>query len=1487
VTRAEHLQVAAVGVRSRCVCSAVCAAAARIDVLGARVKAHQEPEARRGSGLSHPHAMAPGARAAALALLACVAVVGVHAYDGEDDPDAHLVRFVVGPFSTRLLPTVDENENDAYCVASAVGREVFRLPVQPEVGRSAVWDEHHTFDVPLPLLDNAPGPHVLTLDFYDDDSDEPDPADDRLGSVSVDIAALAFGTTTLTELALINPEPGRLTVTISKELVDKTLTVTSPAAGAFPNGVAAGAAVPVAWDTDGLISTVTVKLFSDDTGLGEVALESDEANTGSLTVVLPNWVESGADFELRVYDGKNASVVGASAPFAVRGATLDLVGADEDTEIVLGVEKEVGWDVFGAVTDIDVVLYKGGTVGAADGTLIATLATGEAGSGSAAYTAPLEIVPGDDYRVEVTGTVEDVRAMAASSGFFSVVAIAVATPTLVQARPHVTGNSVSIGEEVAIAFTAGDHVENVKIVLMRLAEEALVIAASTPNDGSFEWTVDAGIAPLGEEYHLHVEDVADATFAGDSEGFDVNGPTVDVLFPAPGATSPLLLGTTYEILWVARGAIEAVTVELLDGGNVVQTIAAGVNALQGSVTWSPGVELPGLGGGGIGLEEGSGAGGDGGGAAIVRPPSGSRSGYSIRIDDTGVTGAGDVTNGFTLAYAADAPDFGASGPPTVGKAIALPVVARPSTPGAFVFASLVEVSTNANLALWPEVFSIGIVPLPTPEAPGGAVQGSITWQVPVSRKLVELGARGDKALALRLRLLDGSKVYEGVTLPFGVLVPLQVVPSAWTDCTKTCGGGTHRRSLKCRKVSGFGAAPGDEVPLSQCEAMLLPLPATSGACNTFSCDGVGWGSSAWSACSQPCGPGERTRDVYCTETTNGDTSRVADSVCRDAGLAASRPAEAQSCFIRPCELFSWVPRGWTECTKQCGGGMRYRSVECVGSYGTIVTDRSAANPCAGTTPPPASEPCGIAACEPFAWHTAAWSKCTERCGGGTMSRAVTCVDTATGDAVDEGTCDADTKFVSNRVCNTSPCRANARYWDASAFGECSAACGGGEKRRTVTCVDADGNQVDEAECAVAAAGAGTKPSPVAACNTHACAPCAGEPCSGHGTCAADEESMQCHCSVGYTGAFCATPDTCAGAVDVGNECCAGVLMSGGVCCGTSSDAAVDSRGECCESGVLDACGVCDGTSTLRSVTGECCAADDAPELDGAGLCCPAGFVDACGVCGGDGLSCSVVMSVTIEAPAGTDVAAVTTAGSAAALEFAADRFPALIAPILDVAASRIDVMSVATVDGQPTKLRVTFSIAPAAGGDGADAGVLISRVNEAAAGGAGAVVSVDSTSTAGVCGNDVCEFGEACSTAGGDAACCPNDCPITLKVCAVPAGSNAPCGGERRGQCVASTGTCSCWQGAGYTGEDCGQCAAGFARSGGDCVPVFEPRDSFLESDVPEWAVAVIAILGAALLVAVTYCFCRSQGKCGGGKPSGGHGQVALPQWRSSSVRYT
>ncbi|MFZ5439745.1 MAG: thrombospondin type-1 domain-containing protein [Myxococcota bacterium] len=278
--------------------------------------------------------------------------------------------------------------------------------------------------------------------------------------------------------------------------------------------------------------------------------------------------------------------------------------------------------------------------------------------------------------------------------------------------------------------------------------------------------------------------------------------------------------------------------------------------------------------------------------------------------------------------------------------------------------------------------------------------------------------------------------------------------SAWSACSATCGGGTQTRTVLCLSTSG------GTLPDSSCPA---PKPATMQTCNTQACPTYTWQTSAWSACSMTCGGGTMTRTLSCVDATG---QVVSSTLC-----TGTPPATTQTCNTQACPTYTWQTSAWSACSMTCGGGTQTRSALCVDATGQVVSNTL----CTGT-PPMTMQSCNTQACPSGTWMAGAWGVCSVSCGGGTQSRTVVCVDSS-GAVLPASACTA-TPPATTQTCNAQACPAGT--WMSGAWGACSASCGGGTQSRTVTCVDASGAALPTTECT------GTPPATMQTCNGQAC-----------------------------------------------------------------------------------------------------------------------------------------------------------------------------------------------------------------------------------------------------------------------------------------------------------------------------------------------------------------------------------------------------------------
>uniref|UniRef100_A0A8C5FZ01 ADAM metallopeptidase with thrombospondin type 1 motif, 9 n=1 Tax=Gouania willdenowi TaxID=441366 RepID=A0A8C5FZ01_GOUWI len=275
--------------------------------------------------------------------------------------------------------------------------------------------------------------------------------------------------------------------------------------------------------------------------------------------------------------------------------------------------------------------------------------------------------------------------------------------------------------------------------------------------------------------------------------------------------------------------------------------------------------------------------------------------------------------------------------------------------------------------------------------------------------------------------------------------------SSWSECSKSCGGGTRRRGAVCRKAAEAG---GDESKCNQRDKLM------SQPCNEFLCPQ--WKTGGWSECLVTCGKGYKHRQAWC----QFGEDRLDDRFC-----GSPKPESVQACQQQECA--SWQVGPWGQCTTSCGPGYQMRAVKCVvGSYGAVIDDTD----CNAATRPTNTQDCEIAQClsshpippgikipshqaHKTQWRFGSWTQCSASCGKGTRMRYVSCRDNQ-GGVADESACAHLLKPPAREVCSVVACG----QWKVLEWTVCSVTCGQGKTTRQVVCVNFSEQEVEASEC---------------------------------------------------------------------------------------------------------------------------------------------------------------------------------------------------------------------------------------------------------------------------------------------------------------------------------------------------------------------------------------------------------------------------------------
>ncbi|XP_024099324.3 thrombospondin type-1 domain-containing protein 7B [Pongo abelii] len=227
----------------------------------------------------------------------------------------------------------------------------------------------------------------------------------------------------------------------------------------------------------------------------------------------------------------------------------------------------------------------------------------------------------------------------------------------------------------------------------------------------------------------------------------------------------------------------------------------------------------------------------------------------------------------------------------------------------------------------------------------------------------------------------------------------------------------------------------------------------------FDCKLSDW--SSWGSCSSSCGIGVRIRSKWLKEKPyNGGRP------CPKLDLK-NQVHEAVPCYSE-CNQYSWVVEHWSSCkinnelrSLRCGGGTQSRKIRCVN---TADSEGGAvdSNLCNQDEIPPETQSCSLMCpneCVMSEWGL--WSKCPQSCDPHTMQRRTRHLLRP---SLNSRTCAEDSQV---QPCllneNCFQFQYNLTEWSTCQLSE-NAPCGQGIRTRLLSCVRSDGKPVSMDQC---------------------------------------------------------------------------------------------------------------------------------------------------------------------------------------------------------------------------------------------------------------------------------------------------------------------------------------------------------------------------------------------------------------------------------------
>jgi len=289
------------------------------------------------------------------------------------------------------------------------------------------------------------------------------------------------------------------------------------------------------------------------------------SNTGSFSWTIPNTISSAV--KVRVSDAADASASDVSdANFKIRGAVT--VTAPNGGEIFsVGESRSITWTTSGTIPNVRLEYSKDNFVS------LVLIAASAPGTGSYAWTIPDDI--SSTVKVRITDAADSTVFDDSNAAFRIQGKLTLTAPN--------GGEKWKVGSAQSITWTSVGSVANVKLQYSKdNFATATLITASTPNTGSFTWTIPND---MSSTVKIRVTDASDVSVFDDSNanfklmaGFTVT---------APNGGEVWKVGEGRIITWTTSGTVANVRLDYSRDNFVadIQNITLSI-ANTGSQAWT-------------------------------------------------------------------------------------------------------------------------------------------------------------------------------------------------------------------------------------------------------------------------------------------------------------------------------------------------------------------------------------------------------------------------------------------------------------------------------------------------------------------------------------------------------------------------------------------------------------------------------------------------------------------------------------------------------------------------------------------------------------------------------------------------------------------------------------------------------------------------------------------------------------------------------------
>jgi hypothetical protein len=352
-----------------------------------------------------------------------------------------------------------------------------------------------------------------------------------------------------------------------------SITVTSPNGGETWE---VGSEQKITWTSTGDVGNIKIE-YSPDSGLSWTAIVTSTSNDGIYQWTVPANSSTGYLIRVSEIDGDPWDVSDGVFTIAAEPQPgITVISPNGGENLTAGSTHEITWTSTGDVGNV-VIEYSTNSGGSWKRIVVST-----ANDGS--YNWPVPDDPSHHCLVRISENDADRKPTDVSNSVFSIVSPSRASITVTSPN---NGETLIIDTTYEITWTSTGTIDKVDIEYSPdRGTSWTTIASSTPNDGSYQWTV-----PNTPSSYCLVRVSDSSTDGGASDvsdaGFSIVSPTVAAITViSPNGGERWKIGFPHQLTWRSTGTVGNVKIEYSTNGGSLWTTIAASTANDGTYTWT-------------------------------------------------------------------------------------------------------------------------------------------------------------------------------------------------------------------------------------------------------------------------------------------------------------------------------------------------------------------------------------------------------------------------------------------------------------------------------------------------------------------------------------------------------------------------------------------------------------------------------------------------------------------------------------------------------------------------------------------------------------------------------------------------------------------------------------------------------------------------------------------------------------------------------------